>query len=370
MLRHIKRVFELEASTGILLIIATFFALLVANNTNLYQLFSLPVINNSMSLLDLINDGFMAVFFLLIGLELKQEVLVGELSSKKKIALPLIAAIGGMLMPAIIFYICNHNHPHNLVGFAIPTATDIAFAYGIICLFGKKIAKSTKVFLISLAIFDDLGAIILIAIFYASKINLLLLLASSMILFFLFFLGNRCLWLWLLLGFVLWLLVLKSGVHATIAGVALAMVVPTDSISKTIGKIGPSVNFFILPIFAFANSGVVIDANLWQKIDVNLFAGVFFGLFLGKQLGVVIFSLIAIKLGITTLPRKGDGSISFGEFYAASLLTGIGFTMSFFIGSLAFATQPQALDTIKIAVLLASTLSTITAIITFWFSAN
>jgi NhaA family Na+:H+ antiporter len=301
---------------------------------------------------------------LLVGLELKEEILVGELSSKSRAMLPAIAACGGVIVPALIFYFCNFNHPENLRGFAIPTATDIAFAYGVICLFGKKVSKSLKVFLISLAIFDDLMAILIIAFFYTQNLDLIYLLLASLTLFGLVILnlkGSTKISFYLILGIVLWLMVLKSGIHPTIAGVALAMFIPRqkDALHKLIKKIAPIVNFLILPLFAFANSGVRIENFSWEIFNSPLVLGIILGLFLGKQIGVMLFSFLAIKLGLTHLPRSPKGVSSWLEFYGAAVLTGIGFTMSFFIGSLAFLHNQVAFDEVKIGVLAGSFLSAV-----------
>ncbi len=376
MIRRVKKIFELEASTGIFLLIATIAALWVANSEgfNVYQNFfaiNLPInfdlvgIQKDMSVRDWINDSLMAIFFLLVGLELKEELIAGELSSKSKAILPAIAALGGVLMPALIFFMFNHNHPENLKGFAIPTATDIAFAYGVICLFGKKIFKSLKVFLISLAIFDDLAAILIIAIFYSQNLNLFYLFLSFVVfagLAALNFRKSTTMSFYWILGSALWLMVLKSGIHPTVAGVALAMFIPHEKglLKKLIKKIAPAVNFMILPVFAFANSGVRIADFSLDILTQPLFLGIVCGLFFGKQIGIMLFSFIAIKLKITNLPRSLSGvEVSWFEFYGVAILAGIGFTMSFFIGSLAFLNNVALFDEVKIAVLAASFLAAV-----------
>jgi len=384
MLRRVKKIFELEASTGIFLLISTALALLVANSNNfiIYNNFfsyNLPLdlkfigIYKNLTIHDWINDALMAIFFLLVGLELKEEILVGELSSKSRIMLPAIAACGGVIIPALIFYLCNFNNPQNLRGFAIPSATDIAFAYGAICLFGNKISKSLKVFLISLAIFDDLSAVILIAFFYSQNISLLyvILVFLCIILLAIFNLKKFTnIFLYLGLGIILWLMFLKSGIHPSIAGVVLAMFIPRDkdTLQKLIKKIAPTVNFLILPIFAFANSGVRIENFSLEIFTTPLVLGITLGLFLGKQIGVMLFSYLAIKLGFAHLLRSPKGVTSWLEFYAVSVLTGIGFTMSFFIGSLAFANNQIAIDQVKIGVLLGSFLSLIFGLTLIFFT--
>jgi Na+:H+ antiporter, NhaA family len=387
MIRRVKKVFELEASTGIFLLIATIAALWVANSEGftLYQNFfaiNLPInfdvvgIHKNMTVRDWINDGLMAIFFLLVGLELKEEVLAGELSSKERAMLPAIAAVGGVVVPALIFLMFNFDHKENLKGFAIPTATDIAFAYGVICVFGKKISKSLRVFLISLAIFDDLAAILIIAIFYSQGLSLFYLLLSFVVfagLAALNFRNSTTVSFYLLLGAALWLMVLKSGIHPTVAGVVLAMFVPHEknTLKNLIKKIAPAVNFIVLPIFAFANSGVRIADFSLDVMSQPLVLGIICGLFFGKQIGIMLFSFIAIKLKITHLPRSLTGKeVSWFEFYGVVILTGIGFTMSFFIGSLAFSNNPILFDEVKIAVLVASFLAAVfgMAIINFSLS--
>jgi NhaA family Na+:H+ antiporter len=287
--------------------------------------------------------------------------------------LPAIAACGGVILPALIFYFCNFDQPQNWRGFAIPTATDIAFAYGVICLFGKKISKSLKVFLISLAIFDDLIAIFLIAFFYSQNLDWLYLIWAFLAVAFLGFLnwlGVQKIWAYLILGAVLWLLILKSGIHPTIAGVALAMFIPrkNELSHKLIKKIAPMVNFLILPVFAFANSGVVIKNFSSEIFAQPLVFGIILALFFGKQIGVMLFSFVAIKLGFCHLPRGAKGECSWLEFYGVAVLTGIGFTMSFFIGALAFLQNQMLFDQVKIAVLSASFAAAIFGSLTIYLS--
>jgi NhaA family Na+:H+ antiporter len=379
MLQRVKKIFELEAITGLLLIIATILALLITNSNYLfdYQNFfaiELPIdlnlfgINKKLTIIDLINDFLMAIFFLLIGLELKEEVLSGELSSKQRALLPLICAIGGVIFPALIFYLFNYKIPENLSGIAIPTATDIAFAYGVICIFGKKIPKSLKVFLISLAIFDDLLAIIIIALFYGHNPDFFYLFLSLLILSLMYlinFFGIIKLRYYLFLAFILWILIFKSGIHPVIAGILSAIFIPKskDCLARLIKMIAPLVNYLILPVFAFANSGVNFEKFSTNIFSEPLFLGIVCGLFFGKQIGVMLFAIIAVKFNFVNLPRSSShGEVSWFEFYGISVITGIGFTMSFFIGSLAFSDQ-LILDEVKIAVMIGSLLSTIFAII-------
>jgi len=379
MLKKVKKVFELEVATGLILMLVTIAALLIVNSKyftiyNSFFDFNLPLnldffeIKQNFTVTDWINEALMSLFFLLIGLELKEEILVGELSSRKRAMLPVIAACGGIIFPALIFYFCNFNQVENLRGFAIPCATDIAFSYGIICLFGKKISKSLKVFLISLAIFDDLIAILIIAIFYSQNIDFKFLLFASSTLILLAILNYQKIegiYFYLLLGIILWLMILKSGIHPTITGVALAIFIPRQNniLHNLIKKIAPTVNFFILPLFAFANSGVVLENFSSEIFTQPLFLGIFLGLFFGKQIGVMLFSFLSVKLNLAQLPINSQLSTSWQEFYSVVILTGVGFTMSFFIGFLAFENNTIMLETMKIAVLCGSFSSAIFAIL-------
>lgn len=370
----IKTFFKSEISIGISLILVTILALFFVNSDNhqIYEDFfavdlSLNIeflsLHKHLTLRDWINDALMAVFFLLVGLELKREVLIGELSTKRKFALPAIAAIGGVVFPALIFIYFNIGDPKSLDGFAVPTATDIAFAYGMISLFGKRIPTGLKVFLVTLAVLDDLAAILIIAFFYTQNFNPIYLVYAGFVLIGLTFLNlksSRSIPLYLTLGAVLWLMILKSGIHATLAGVLTAMFIPLNvknehTLSNLAHRIAPSVNFFILPIFAFANSGVRIEKMELSIFSDPLVVGVMCGLFLGKQFGVMTLSYLAVKMKFVNLPRASN----WVEFYGASILTGIGFTMSLFIGSLAFDGTHGLYDKVKIGVLSGSLLSMI-----------
>lgn len=379
-----KKIFELESLTGILLLIASLSAIIITNSQykiyyeNLFAI-KLPInfpiigISKNMSLLDWINDFLMSIFFLLVTLELKEEVIQGELSNFKRVILPLICAIGGVIIPIIIYYFFNYQHPDNLKGFAIPTATDIAFAYGIICLFGKKINKSLKVFIISLAIFDDLLAIFFIGFFYSHDLNLFYGFLALGIMVILGILNLKKIYrleFYIILGLVLWLLILKSSIHPSIAGVALAIFITHQKnfIKKIISSIAPLVNFMILPIFAFANSAVYFNNFTFEIINDPLFLGIFFGLFFGKQIGVMLFAYLAIFFNIAHLPRcSKNGEVSWWQFYSVSIITGVGFTMSFFIGNLAFDDQLKS-QQIKLAVLLASCCCGLLGIIVFYLN--
>ncbi len=339
---RLKTFFKSELSIGVILAFATILSLLFANikTSAIYQ--------NFIASKELINDGLMSLFFLLVGLELKKEVLIGELSSRKKIALPLFAALGGIIFPALIFFLINKNEAQNLRGFAIPCATDIAFAYGIISFFGKKISNSLKIFLIALAILDDLAAILIIAVFYSHDLNFSFLFLALIPLALLLFLNLRKSEkniFYLSLGFILWLLILKSGIHATLSGVVLALFIPLGISSRLAHQISPMVNFLILPLFAFVNAGVSLE-NF--SLNNSLTLGIIIALFFGKQIGVMLFSFLAVKLRLASLPR---GSNWF-SFYGTAIFTGIGFTMSLFISELAFAANDQAKSGILIGSLL------------------
>ncbi len=366
--KAIKNVFHFSRNSEALLLIATIAGLIVANSiyhTQYHQFFTKKISLQSMgidfdgkfSIKLIIDDFLMAIFFLLIGLELKREVLVGELSSKDRLLLPVIGGIGGVIVPALIFAYFNYQKEANLAGFAIPTATDIAFAYAVVKAFGQKISSATKVFLISLAVVDDLIAISIIAFFYTANLNAIYLLYSFIVIFALFLISTKKssnLYIYMGLGLLLWTLVFKSGIHPSIAGVVLAMFIPFKTKDRFLledlaKKLSPYIGFFILPLFAFANSGVRI-INLTPDILLdNLVLGTALGLFIGKQLGVFSFVFLAFKMKICSLP-KGSSLI---EFYGVSIITGIGFTMSLFIGNLAFDNN-MMLDKTKIAVLIGS----------------
>lgn len=341
-----------ETSGGILLMGAAIISIIFAN-TPLNKYYSLlidtPVVIRiglfeiAKPLLLWVNDGLMAVFFLLVGLELKREFVNGELSEVRKIILPALGALGGMVVPALFYLVFNYNNSETIKGWAIPAATDIAFSLGVLALLGSRVPASLKIFLTSLAIFDDIGAILIIAFFYTSKISLPALFIAGVCLFVLFLLNRRNVEEkspYFLVGLVMWIALLKSGVHATLAGVLLALFIPMKSkknpdesplenIEKDLHSV---VAFFILPFFAFCNSGINLTGIGIDQLFHNVSLGIASGLFLGKQLGIFSFCLVGIKLEIARLP---DG-VSFKSLYGTAVLCGIGFTMSLFIGSLAF----------------------------------
>jgi NhaA family Na+:H+ antiporter len=361
-----------EALGGYVLMAAALAALIIANSPAAPLYFDVlgsklgfqagPIVLRE-TVLHWINDGLMAVFFLLVGLEIKREVLDGQLRGVSRIVLPGIAALGGMVAPALIYVLINIGSPETLRGWAIPAATDIAFALGILALLGSRVPTSLKIFLTALAILDDLGAIIIIALFYTAQLKVVALAMAGALLVCLFCLnraGVTRLTPYLLIGAVLWYFVLKSGVHATLAGVALALTIPLSP--RNAGKPGAHsplhdlehalhkpVALLIVPIFGFANAGVSFAgmglASLAQPVPM----GVALGLFLGKQLGVFGFAWLAIKAGVASLPRHA----TFTQLYGIALLCGIGFTMSLFIGALAF-TDAASVDATKIGVLAGS----------------
>jgi len=367
----ITRFLKGEATAGLILMAAAAVALLVANSplaagyaalTHYPLALGVGDFALSKSLLHWINDGLMTVFFLLVGLEIKREVVAGELSTRAKATLPVLAAAGGMAGPAIIYVIINWNTPESLRGWAIPTATDIAFALGIMALLGKRVPVSLKVFLTALAVIDDLGAIMIIAAFYTAELSTTALGAAALCIAALFTLnrlGVRRIEIYMLVGFVLWLAVLKSGVHATMAGVITAMAIPADEdarggspLTRLEHRLHPSVTYLILPLFAFANAGVSVTDLTRDALLHPVTMGIAFGLFLGKQLGVLGVTYIARALGWAALP-VGTTAL---QYYGVTLLTGVGFTMSLFIGNLAFVT-PDSLTEVKIGVLAGSLVS-------------
>ncbi len=303
-----------------------------------------------------INDGLMAVFFLLVGLEIKREIVAGELSNRASAALPVIAAAGGMIGPALIYVAINHASLTDLRGWAIPTATDIAFALGILALLGPRVPVSLKIFLAALAIIDDLGAIAIIAVFYTEHLSGPALIAASICIAALFLLnrlGIRAIWIYLAVGLLLWVCVLKSGIHATMAGVITALAVPASAdasgaspLTRLEHAVHPYVTFFILPLFAFANAGVALADVTRGALLHPVTLGIALGLFFGKQAGVLAAVTLARRAGWVRLPADATPL----QFYGVVVLTGVGFTMSLFIGSLAF-TPPLYSVELKIGVL-------------------
>lgn len=352
-IKPIEKFFKLESAGGILLMVSTLLALIFANTPfldSLYKLFiEIPVevriadLNIGKPLLLWINDGLMAIFFLLVGLELKREAMEGELSDPKNIILPGIGAFGGMAVPALIYVLFNWDDPRVIDGWAVPAATDIAFALGVLSLLGRSVPVALKVFLTSLAIFDDVGAIIIIAIFYTSKISfvsLVIVLVCIPILWMLnrYRVGPRA--PYIVIGVIMWVAMLKSGVHATLTGVLLAMFIPmrlddeksSSPVKEIEHGLHPWVTFFVLPIFAFANSGIDVRSLTTDQVLHSAPVGIAAGLFIGKQLGIFTLCWLFIKLKWAQLPTN----VTWLGLYGTSVLCGIGFTMSLFISSLAF----------------------------------
>lgn len=359
--------FESEKASGIVLIFCTLFSIILTNSIfgeNYLHFWHLKIGNFSIE--HIINDGLMTIFFLMIGLELEREVYIGELSSIKNAMLPVLGALGGMIFPALIYFLLNYNTPHSN-GIGIPMATDIAFAIGVLSLLGNRVPSSLKVFLTALAVIDDLGAIIIIALFYSTHMNWINL-AIAMGIFVVLLIMNRMkfykLWPYLLLGAIMWFFMLKSGVHATITGVLLAFAIPfEDGSEKTISyqleqKLHWPVAFVILPIFALANTAIVLNYD--STTGIPLYGlGIIFGLLIGKPLGITLFSWLAVKLKTATLPDDLNWKLIFG----VGILGGIGFTMSIFITLLAF-NDPSIINNSKLYIIIASLL---TGIIGFLF---
>ena len=378
-----KWFFKLEAASGILLLISAIVALYISNS-NLSEIYFDVLkqylfigINNfglKLSVLHWINDALMAIFFFFVTLEIKREFLQGELSSIKQAMLPIIGAVGGMLVPALIYIYINFETSVTLNGWAIPSATDIAFSLGILSLLGSRVPVSLKVFLTALAIIDDLGAIVIIAFFYTGDLNikyLILILLTFILLLVLNRLSIKKFLPYLVLGLFLWFFTHESGVHATIAGVLLASVIPHRKkendfslLIKIEHAISPYVAFIIMPLFAFANAGVSLEGLTFNSLLAPVPLGILMGLFVGKQVGVFIFSLASIKLGFATLPNNSNWI----SFYAVGVLTGIGFTMSLFVGNLAFVNNMEYMDGVKIGVLSGSLLSTVAGYLLLMFS--
>ncbi len=361
----ISRFLRLESASGLLLIGAAALALILDNSSLAWLYDGLLEVPMSVRvgalvldkpLLLWINDGLMAVFFLLVGLEIKREVLKGELSSRAQATLPILAAVGGMAVPALVFVAINQGSPENLRGWAIPAATDIAFALGILKLAGPRVPLSIKIFLTALAIIDDLGAIVIIALFYTSQLSLSSLGLAALFAGGLLALNRRGVTRYapyVLLGIALWICVLESGVHATLAGVAMALAIPLRAageegspLERMEHALHPWVAFLVMPVFAFANAGVSLAGLSLGDLVAPLSLGIAAGLIVGKQTGVFLMTWLAVATGIARLPAKA----SWAQVYGASLLAGVGFTMSLFIGTLAFE-APEYASAVRVGVL-------------------
>ncbi len=369
-----KWFFKLEAASGLVLLFAAIVALFISNS-NLSEIYFSTLdrylfigINDfgiKLSVLHWINDALMAIFFFFVTLEIKREFLQGELSNTKQALLPIIAAVGGMVVPALFYVFINFGDSETLNGWAIPSATDIAFSLGVLSLLGKRVPLSLKVFLTALAIIDDLGAIVIIALFYSGDLSVKYL--SLMLLVFLILLiinkfNVKKFLPYLITGIFLWDFTHNSGIHATIAGVLLAMTIPHRKKEKDFSllikvehAISPYVAFAIMPLFAFANAGVSLEGLTINSLLDKVPLGILLGLFIGKQLGVFVFSFVAIKMKVAQMPNNSN----WYNFYGVGVLTGIGFTMSLFVGNLAFVENMQYMDGVKIGVLTGSLLSTL-----------
>ncbi len=371
----IKGFIESDASNGIVLIIATVAALFFANNglteAGYHALLNQPVqirigaLDINKNLLLWINDALMALFFLLIGLEIKRELVAGELASWNQAVFPVVAAMGGMIVPGLIYFLFNHADEVARNGWAIPTATDIAFALGVLALLGSRVPAVLKVFLMALAIIDDLGAIVIIALFYTSQLSLISLTIAALAIVTLALLNRynvRNITAYMLVGVVLWAAVLKSGVHATLAGVIVGFFVPLEKreghspAEHLAHGLMPWVNGLILPLFAFANAGIFLGGITFTDVLSPEPAGIILGLLIGKPLGITLFCWLAVELRVATLPN----ATSFRDIIAIGVLCGIGFTMSIFISSLAFdANHHQLVAFSKIGILTGSLLSAV-----------
>lgn len=386
------RILKNPSTPGILLVIAALLALVIYNSplANWYETWlHTPVsiyigdFSIDKDLRHWIDDGLMMIFFLLIGLELKREFFIGELKDPKQILLPAMAALGGMLVPALIYVAFNYNDPESLRGWAIPSATDIAFAIGVLSLLGNRIPLSLKVFLVTLAVLDDLGAILIIALFYSSELSGSALIMAALFILILFSInmkGVKSLTVYGVVGVLLWASVIKSGVHATLAGVIIAFSIPLRVESnehdhchdapliRLEHELQPWVSFLILPLFAFANAGVPLSGITIETLTNSVILGTALGLFIGKQLGVFGFSYLAVKLGWANLPR----GISWLQLYGVSILAGIGFTMSLFIGTLAFEQYGGngEMTSVRLGILISSFLSAIIGFIILHIAAK
>jgi len=367
-----KWFFNLEAASGLVLLIAAIVALILSN-TNLSDLY-FGILNThfllgtenfglDLSLLHWINDALMAIFFFVVTLEIKREFIHGELSKPKRALLPIIGAVGGMAVPALIYIIINFETGYTLKGWAIPSATDIAFSIGVLSLLGSRVPISLKVFLVALAIIDDLGAIIIIAFFYSSELQynfLLLMIISFVALLLLNKFNVKKLTPYFLIGVLLWYFTHGSGIHSTISGVLLATTIPHRKSEKDFSlllklehMLSPYVAFGIMPLFALANAGVVLTGVSFNSLLEPVPFGILCGLFFGKQIGVFLFSFISVKLKFAEMPSNSNWL----KFYGVGILTGIGFTMSLFVGNLAFVDYVNEMDGVKIGVLAGSFLS-------------
>ena len=371
LINPIKELAENGKLTGIMLIIATFISLLLSNSD--YGISYLKIWGTEIgpsflhkSILHWINDGFMAVFFLFVGLEIKRELVEGELSTRKQAVLPVVAAFGGIFLPALIFFLFNGRNTESISGWAIPTATDIAFSLGILSLLGNRVSFALKIFLTALAIIDDLGAILIIAIFYTNQLHLNMIIFAALVLIILIIMNKmkvKQLSFFLLPGVALWYFILKSGIHPTVAGVLLAFTIPLNLIVDLEHRLNKPVNYLVLPLFALANTAMQVSVEQTGNLIAPLSLGIIFGLFIGKPAGIFLASFIAVKSKFAILPTD----INWKQILGLGMMAGIGFTMSIFIASLSFKTE-SALTLAKLAILAGSLLSAIAGILILWFT--
>lgn len=375
MKKIIKNFLKLEAASGFLLILATILALII-NNSKLHYIYEkfiyisigiqLNSLNVNHSCVWWINEGLMTVFFLIVGLELKRELIEGELAEPSKILLPIIAAIGGMLLPILIYSCLNLDNEITKIGWAIPAATDIAFALGIVALLGKSVPTELKIFLLTLASIDDFGVIIIIAIFYTKSIEIMHLFFSGIFLFILGLMNwkkTQNLTFYLIIGIFLWISILKSGIHATTTGILISCFIPFEKENKIENSplerleknLHPWVAYFILPIFAFVNSGIKINLDVIQNLSNPLIIGIVLGLLIGKPLGIFLFSWISLKFNVGKLPKN----ITLTQIFPISVFCGIGFTMSIFIANLSFINVNEFNTYARLGIFIGSTLSAI-----------
>lgn len=375
MRNNLKKFLKLESAGGILLLIFASFAMVLANSplSNMYFGFLDTPVSIQIGLFSIhkpllmwVNDGFMAIFFILVGLEVKRELLVGALSSYQRAIFPAIGALGGMVVPALIYWLLNYNVPENQAGWAIPMATDIAFAIGIVALLGKRVPFALKIFLLALAIIDDLGAIVVIAIFFSDELSSTALISAAIAIVVLIAMNRMkvtSLSAYMVVGIILWASVLKSGVHATLAGVVIGFCVPLKGkngeqpLHDFEHMLAPWCSFMILPLFAFSNAGVTLSGMGLSSLTSPLTLGIILGLVAGKSLGVFLFSYLAVIFGIA---RLSEG-INFKQIFAISVLCGIGFTMSMFLAGLAFGgdTDGQLMSLARLGILIGSAISAI-----------
>jgi NhaA family Na+:H+ antiporter len=367
----IKELAENGKLTGLILIFATFFSLMLSNSDHgdsYLKFWSTEIGFHFMhkSILHWINDGLMAIFFLMVGLEIKREILEGELSTMKQAILPVVAAFGGILFPSLIFFLFNSRDTENLRGWAIPTATDIAFSLGILTLLGNRVPFALKIFLTALAIIDDLGAILIIAIFYSHELHIMMIMSALAVIIILMIMNKMRitnLYLYLLPGLVLWYCILKSGIHPTVAGVFLALTIPLNKVEELEHFLHKPVNYIILPVFALANTAMQFSFEHTGNLVAPLSLGIMLGLFIGKPAGITAASYLAVQFKAASLPS----GIRWKQIIGLGCIAGIGFTMSIFIASLSFSSE-LPLTLAKVAILVSSLFSAIAGLLILYIT--